>query len=433
LNQPETHADAHVRARQLARTGAIAEAEREYARVLEAAPQDLESLNFLGLCALRAGRPEQGVHLLQRALAAAPDDLETLKNLGAAHQLLGQIEVGQELLRRALAREPDHYVARLHFAYGQEQLANPRRALVEYFRAVTTAQRRGLWLSPETTPEGLRELVVRAMSWIRQGRPELFHGVLEPLRQRFGAAALQRVSRALDLYLGALPASYADPRQRPLFFYVPDLPARPYWPRAEFPWIEQYESTCHSILEELHEVLRAATGFEAVHAGLDQQHQARLLESSAGQPAWDGYYFYRHGRPYEDNAGRCPRTIAALDALPLMRVRDHGPESMYSALTPGTRILPHRGVTNARLVVHLGLVVPEGCALSVCGEERGWRPGECFVFDDTYEHEAWNRGTETRYVLICDVWNPRLDEPERLALAELTGVIGDFNREAAFE
>ena len=130
MNQPETHADAHVRARQLARTGAIAEAEREYARVLEAAPQDLESLNFLGLCALRAGRPEQGVHLLQRALAAAPDDLETLKNLGAAHQLLGQIEVGQELLRRALAREPDHYVARLHFAYGQEQLANPRRALV---------------------------------------------------------------------------------------------------------------------------------------------------------------------------------------------------------------------------------------------------------------------------------------------------------------
>ena len=51
------------------------------------------------------------------------------------------------------------------------------------------------------------------------------------------------------------------------------------------------------------------------------------------------------------------------------------------------------------------------------------------TFDDTFEHEAWNRSGETRVVLILDNWNPDLTEAERAAVAELVGAIGDFNRE----
>ena len=51
------------------------------------------------------------------------------------------------------------------------------------------------------------------------------------------------------------------------------------------------------------------------------------------------------------------------------------------------------------------------------------------VFDDTYEHEAWNRGTKTRVVLIFDLWSPYLSEAERSALAVLIGNIGDFRHE----
>ena len=79
--------------------------------------------------------------------------------------------------------------------------------------------------------------------------------------------------------------------------------------------------------------------------------------------------------------------------LPLVRIREHAPEVMFSVLTPGTHILPHRGVTNTRVVCHLPLVVPEDCALVVGGEQHEWREGEAVAFDDTYEHEAWNRGT----------------------------------------
>ena len=77
--------------------------------------------------------------------------------------------------------------------------------------------------------------------------------------------------------------------------------------------------------------------------------------------------------------------------------------------TPGTHLLPHRGVTNTRVVAHLPLIVPPDCALRVGGEEHAWQEGRVVVFDDTYEHEAWNRSDQVRVVLIFDLWNPAPD------------------------
>jgi aspartate beta-hydroxylase len=73
-------------------------------------------------------------------------------------------------------------------------------------------------------------------------------------------------------------------------------------------------------------------------------------------------------------------------------------------------------------------LVPEDCALSVGGEIHVWRPGEVVVFDDTYEHEAWNRSPRTRVVMIFDTWNPYLTEAERAAVTDLVTAIGDFRR-----
>jgi aspartate beta-hydroxylase len=101
---------------------------------------------------------------------------------------------------------------------------------------------------------------------------------------------------------------------------------------------------------------------------------------------------------------------------------------LFSVFTTGTHLLPHRGVTNTRVVGHLPLLVPEDCALSVGGEIHVWRPGEVVVFDDTYEHEAWNRSPRTRVVMIFDTWNPYLTEAERAAVTDLVTAIGDFRR-----
>jgi aspartate beta-hydroxylase len=46
------------------------------------------------------------------------------------------------------------------------------------------------------------------------------------------------------------------------------------------------------------------------------------------------------------------------------------------------------------------------------------------VFDDTYEHEAWNRSDQIRVVMIFDVWNPHLTPVEQDAIAELLPRMG---------
>ena len=47
--------------------------------------------------------------------------------------------------------------------------------------------------------------------------------------------------------------------------------------------------------------------------------------------------------------------------------------------------------------------------------------GRAFAFDDTIEHEAWNRSEVDRAVLIIDVWNPYLSDHERAMICRLYG------------
>lgn len=76
----------------------------------------------------------------------------------------------------------------------------------------------------------------------------------------------------------------------------------------------------------------------------------------------------------------------------------------FSVLLPGARILPHKGYTDSVYRMHFGLIVPEGdCCLKVGSEIRGWREEESFLFDDTQEHEAWNRTRFPRAIVLLDV------------------------------
>ncbi|NDF86536.1 MAG: aspartyl/asparaginyl beta-hydroxylase domain-containing protein, partial [Gammaproteobacteria bacterium] len=62
-------------------------------------------------------------------------------------------------------------------------------------------------------------------------------------------------------------------------------------------------------------------------------------------------------------------------------------------------IPPHHGETNARIVVHLPLVVPEGCRYRVGFDECEWEVGKILAFDDTLEHEARNDSDQLRVVI----------------------------------
>ena len=416
-------------ARELARQGRADEAERAYSKLLHAVPDQAEALNFLALCAAQRGQSARALELLEQAARQHPADLASLVNLGSARETAGNFEGARDAFQRAVRQDPGQSTARLQLGRALEKLNRGDEALLAYFRAISDAQKQGRWLDQSTTAPAILNHVRHAMRFVKTGRRRVFERVLEPVFMRHGADALCRFEEFLAVYLGERTGAPADKRQKPSLFFFPGLPTTPFFERALFPWMEEFERQTGAIRDELRIVLPHADGRERVFAN-DAEEQAGL-RGSQGAPTWDGFYFYRNGARRDENHLRCPRTSAALDAPPLVYIREHAPEVLFSVLTPGTHILPHRGVTNARVVCHLPLIVPEDCALVVGGETHHWREGQGIVFDDTFEHEAWNRGTRTRAVLIVDVWNPHLSPAERDAFTELVAAIGDFNRAAA--
>lgn len=379
-----------IQARQLLQQGDIAAADEVYAQVLVHSPENIEALNAVALGALRRGEPARAVEHLQKVIRL----------------------------------QPQLHVSRLYLGIALERAGEKERALIQFARALQDAQAKGRWLNAQTTPANLRQLVEHAVITVRTKRREIFFRLLEPMTARYGRSELTRVERCLRIYLNEEPANWPDERQRPTFLYFPDLPTTPYIDRDQLDWIEGLEAQTDAIRAELESLLPSSKGRERVFTS-DELERANLRGLDV-PPSWNGYYFYRHGVRREDNCATCPVTARALEALPLAHVRDHGPEVLYSVFTPGTHLLPHRGVTNTRLVGHLPLMVPENCALRVGGIEHVWQEGRVVVFDDTYEHEAWNRSKRTRVVMIFDIWNPYLTEAERHAVAELVAGIGDF-------
>jgi aspartate beta-hydroxylase len=422
INQARAHAAQHR----------IADAEALYRDILKTAPDTPEALNFVAMCALSRGEFALAGRDLEHAARINPTEPEIWKNLGIVHLAQRHGDEALDAFDRALGLEPMHFAARLHRGAALEQLGRADDATTAYFGALSAAQSRGKWRSDMTTPPGLRPAVKHAIAFVNLHRKRLLMELMQPLRDKYGAGALTRVEQGLEIYLEERPANYPDPRQYCKFFYVPGLTATPYYPRELFPWHAELEQHTDTIRAELLDVLGRPIGVEPFLGTNDNTllKEQNLLAGTRGHAEWNSFFFHRHGEVFEQNARRCPRTTAILDSLPLVHIRGHAPEVLFSILTPGSHILKHHGVTNSRLVTHLPLIIPADCAISVGGVEHAWQEGRCVTFDDTFEHEAWNRSDKVRAVMILDSWHPDLSEAEREAVALLVGGIGDFNQAA---
>jgi beta-hydroxylase len=83
--------------------------------------------------------------------------------------------------------------------------------------------------------------------------------------------------------------------------------------------------------------------------------------------------------------------------------------AMFSIFDPGKHLPAHRGPYNGVLRLHLGLIVPEPrekIAIRVDKQVCHWSEGKVLIFDDAYEHEAWNHSDKTRVVLFVDFVKP---------------------------
>jgi beta-hydroxylase len=160
---------------------------------------------------------------------------------------------------------------------------------------------------------------------------------------------------------------------------------------AQFPFIGELERNWRMIRDEM--VALRSAGFIAWPE-----------KSLYGETGWSTFGLYAFGQKQAANCALCPRTTELVEAIPGLAMAG------FSRLWPGTHIKPHVGYDEySRYVLrlHLGLETNRECAIRVADEMRSWQEGKTLIFCDAVEHEAWNRGTTTRTVLLLDFKNPR--------------------------
>lgn len=202
------------------------------------------------------------------------------------------------------------------------------------------------------------------------------------------AAGLKRFQR----YVEAL-ADVDGPAAHGVY---PELDSQPWHNPSDFPLV--------SYLESHHEAIR-----DEILALEPRFHRESERIPRAGD--WDVMFLYERGRRRDDVCDACPVTTFGIESHPTMRTVMG---LIYaSRMRPGTHIEAHRGPTNLRVRCHLGITVPGGdCALRAGDHTQQWRHGRCLVFDDSFEHEAWNHTEADRIVLVVDLWHPGLSATE---------------------
>jgi beta-hydroxylase len=164
-----------------------------------------------------------------------------------------------------------------------------------------------------------------------------------------------------------------------------------------FPWARSIENEWRAIRAELDHVLTRKEELPAFH------ELASDVETISRDRGWKSFLLAGYGFRSANNIELCPETWRICQNIPgLITV-------MYSILEPGKHLPPHRGPYNGVLRLHLGLIVPEPreqLGIRVEHDVYRWREGEAVIFDDAYEHEAWNYTPHTRVVLFVDFRKP---------------------------
>lgn len=173
--------------------------------------------------------------------------------------------------------------------------------------------------------------------------------------------------------------------QNPSYFYN----------KANFPALTVLEENFKVIQKELLDLLALNQENQWLQTFPDYVTSDRLK-------AWKVFTFLFFQMKSPNNAQLCPKTAELIYSIPDIISCD------FSFLEPNTHILPHKGYTKMVLRCHLPLIVPEGekCAIRVGEETHFWKEGELVIFDDSFEHEAWNKSDEKRVVLMFDIPNP---------------------------
>jgi aspartyl/asparaginyl beta-hydroxylase (cupin superfamily) len=383
-------------------------------------PTHAQGLHHLGQAAYRHGDFEAARIAFQRLAAVEGHLAQHWVNLALACRRLGDSQAEEEALFKALAADPYDLLALVLRGQMFERAGKAAQAASSYGAAATVAP------PLDRLPPDLRQAVSHALTYsdaYQRSLASFLDQALEPHLRDCGAAGLERFKLSVDILVGR--KRRFDPQ--PMRYFMPQLPVTEFFERSAFPWLYAVEDQWQAIRDEFLSVLQVDQGFAPyISYGADQPvaQWAELNHS----PRWSAFHLVRDGAPVEANASRCPITMAAWAQTPSPEQPGRTPVAMYSLLKPHTRIPPHVGASNCRLVTHLPLIIPPDCGFRVGNQTRHWVPGRAWVFDDTIEHEAWNDSDQLRVVLIFDTWHPLLSQEERRMVTALNSALNAYSQ-----
>lgn len=329
----------------------------------------------------------------------------------------GDIGAETAALDDAIRADRGNIAALLAMAELKRRLADDRAAGSFYRLALGTAAQ------SRSVPPALHPGLQRAEQFLAEADRAFADHLLGQLRGAGidAGTATPRVAEALRMVAGEHPLYL----QQPSMFYFPGLAQRPFFERTDFEWAPAIEAATDSIRAELLAMIdNSSDRFGPyVTASPDRPPPNNPL---LDKPDWGAAWLWKDGVIAGGMDELCPATLAALELAPQPAIPARAPIALFSRLTPGTHIQPHHGLLNTRLICHLPLIVPDGCSIRVGAENRSWREGEMLIFDDSFEHEAWNRGASDRTILLFEIWRPDIDADERAQLTRIFSAIDTY-------
>ena len=365
------------------------------------------------------GDPASAREMLERAAGARPADINILMLLTVACRMQRDNRAALNTIAAALKLDPYSFLAHLSRGAALEDLGERVAAADAYRSALALAPPKSKLQPP------LQASLAHATQAVKLESERLQRYLLEAVaaeRTHYPERELRRFDECLNIFSGCARPFVHECS----LLHFPQLAAIPFYDESLFPWLSRLEQATGVIREELTAVIAEESKKFHPYIQYPEGSPLRQWKELNHSPSWTAFDLWRDGKKFEANCARCPNTAALLAALPMAEQQDCAPTAMFSVLAPHTRIPPHTGSTNVRLIVHLPLILPPGCRFRVGNEIRDWQLGRAWVFDDTIEHEAWNDSDDTRVILIFDVWNPMVTEIERALVSSMMNARRQF-------
>lgn len=179
--------------------------------------------------------------------------------------------------------------------------------------------------------------------------------------------------------------------------YLSDAPVTPIIPRDywlnSIPELELLEKNWKVILNEYKSIQKSTTSIKG----------DMFFKEIIKDDKWKKFYIKWYSDIKPNIRKQLPQTCKILDMCPSIQL------AMFSIMTPGSVVTPHKGPYNGALRGHLGLQCPsksDGCAIKINGCEYGWNNGKLIVWDDTFTHSVRNDSQSDRVILFVDISRP---------------------------